>query len=98
MLVHKKNEDDQFMIETTCSARNEDVVALIVQLYNGRVKLELLADELEKVIDQNTKKTEEEDEKQEKNDYSSFSLGENQRIALDRIINDLRLFLSKVRG
>eukprot|EP01117_Protostelium_nocturnum_P019575 TRINITY_DN8523_c0_g1_i1.p1 TRINITY_DN8523_c0_g1~~TRINITY_DN8523_c0_g1_i1.p1 ORF type:complete len:282 (-),score=119.00 TRINITY_DN8523_c0_g1_i1:161-958(-) len=99
-VVHKKNESDQFMIETSCSTQNDELISLLSQLNNQRVSISIIAEEIEKILDENGGKNEEEKEEMEGNEketkrYQGISLSQQQRISLERIINDSRIFISK---
>ncbi|PRP80082.1 hypothetical protein PROFUN_10765 [Planoprotostelium fungivorum] len=99
VIVHKKTEDDQFMIECTCSTINGDITTQIVRLSNGRFRLSRLADEMEKMVELNSSNKEDEDDdkriREDEGGYSTLNLNDHQKSLLDRAINDVRLFLSK---
>lgn len=98
LVVHRKSEEDQFMVECSCNTPNEELIATIAALSNARTQLAKLADQLESMIEKNSQTKEErvEEVTEDVEGYSQLRLNEHQKVTLDKAVNSLRLFLSKV--
>ena len=55
-IVHKKDDDDQFLYETSCSVQVEDLLRQLVEIQNARASIKKHCDEIAKRADSITKK------------------------------------------
>lgn len=76
-------EEDCFLFETTCNIYIKELIKQLVEIQNERLKLKYFIMELEKFKDY------------EINEYNQ--LDEKKKLLLERIIQDTKIFLSKVK-
>ncbi len=50
LVVHKKDEDDQFLIESTCNINLDELVRQIVDIQNARMELRQICTKMQKLL------------------------------------------------
>lgn len=104
-IVLKQNEDSQFLFETSSTASTDDTTRSLAQIHNLRLKLENLANELDKIAQNKVEPPISNDENNNNNENNQPTINNNYipetldarvKESIEKSVADARAFLSKV--